>query len=170
MKQIAVLLFSLSFTLFTYGQQTDHKVKILDNYAHINSIAQMLSAFKGKPVFVDIWATWCNPCLDEFKYKNDLGRFLKKKHIALLYMSINSNEEDVAWKSTIDSLELTGYHIRVNQTLLNELTTQIWGAPGGYSIPRFLLFNKTGKLVLKDALPPDSGIKLYEQLQAYLKE
>jgi thiol-disulfide isomerase/thioredoxin len=165
MKQLMLVLCGVCFTLLTYGQQ----VKVVANYNNINTIQQMLSPFKGKPVFVDLWATWCYACLDEFKFNNQLDSCLDKQHIVRLYVSFDKDDLDSAWNNNIRSLNLYGYHLRANTALLNQLTTLIWGAPGGFSIPRYLLFGKDGKLLSKNALPPSSTKGLYSQLRTLLK-
>ena len=32
-----------------------------------------LSDYKGKPMYVDFWATWCGPCMGEMPYFNELS-------------------------------------------------------------------------------------------------
>jgi thiol-disulfide isomerase/thioredoxin len=166
MKIIGFILFLLSFTPTAFSQQ----VKVIDHYQDINSIQNMLSHFKGKVVFIDLWATWCYPCLDEFKFNQELDEYLTEKHIVKLYVSINKDEEDSVWHSDIQKLKLYGYHIRANKALQNELETLIWGAPGGYSIPHYLLFDKSGTVRSKDLMPPSSTKQLYNQLDVLLKD
>ena len=165
MKIIGFLLLITFFSYSGYSQQ----IKVIDHYSEINSIQQMLSPFKGKPVFIDMWATWCYPCLDEFKFNSELDKYLNKKHIARLYVSINKDNEDTTWNNDINKLKLYGYHIRANKALQDELETLIWGAPGGYSIPRYLLIDKSGKVISKDLPPPSTKSELYNQLDAMLK-
>lgn len=72
----------VSFALATWSctQKTDLELKqegnksvsILEN-ATVNEIQTYLATFKGeKPVLVNIWATWCLPCVEEFPYIMDL--------------------------------------------------------------------------------------------------
>ena len=165
MKIIGFVLFVLFYMPSAFSQQ----VKVLDRYQEINSIQDMLSHFKGNVVFVDLWATWCYPCLDEFKFNGELDEYLIKKHIVKLYVSINKDEEDSVWHNEIQKSKLYGYHIRANKALQDNLETLIWGAPGGYSIPHYLLFDRSGKVLSKDLLSPSSKSLLYSQLNALLK-
>ena len=43
----------------------------------------MLSEYQGKTVFLNIWATWCPPCIEEMPYINEL------------YQEYGENQEDV---------------------------------------------------------------------------
>ena len=79
--------------IFTQGIPViDSNIKIIENYYQINSINQLLYQFKGKPVFIDLWATWCEPCLEEFRYNEQLHSFLDKKQIEMIYVSFDKKE------------------------------------------------------------------------------
>lgn len=48
-----------------------------------NGITHTLSEYKGKTVFLNIWATWCPPCKEEMPYIDEL------------YKEYNENRDDV---------------------------------------------------------------------------
>ena len=117
-----------------------------------------LGDFKGKVVYIDYWASWCGPCRQEFPYSKSLhDKFTEKqlKDIVFLYISIDNNEQ--AWRSAVEKLELKGIHTR---------------SPGGWSsevckffnisgIPRYMLMDKSGKIIMENApRPSDDGIYL----------
>ena len=66
-------------------------VSLLEN-ATVNEIQTHLASFKGeKPVLVNIWATWCLPCVEEFPYIMEL----KEKHgeaFELVFISADFEE------------------------------------------------------------------------------
>jgi peroxiredoxin len=49
-----------------------------------------LSDYRGKVVVVNVWATWCPPCVDEMPSLEKLYRELKDENFALLAVSIDS--------------------------------------------------------------------------------
>jgi hypothetical protein len=100
--------------------------------------------------------------MDEFKYSHGLQDFLKKNNIEMLYVSLD--DYDSIWKSKIKELNLYGDHVRANKALGDSLSTFIWGAPGGYSIPTYLLFDKKGNLLKKSLFAPSSGSKLTNEI------
>lgn len=139
---------------------------IMANYSQINSLEELMAKFKGKTVFVDIWATWCGPCKAEFEYGEELEKFLKSKNAEMLFISTDKVAVEQQWKDMIKFYKLAGNHIRTNDALLKDLINKLWDGKG-YAIPRYLIL-KDGKLVVADALRPSDKGKLYEQIAQYL--
>ena len=52
-----------------------------------------LSDFRGKAVYIDVWATWCGPCCAEIPYMEKLAaHYAKNKKIVLLSISLDENK------------------------------------------------------------------------------
>lgn len=149
---------------------TNDSVKIINNYSGINSIRQLLEPFNGKAVLIDLWATWCEPCLEEFKFSDSLHLYLHKKGIEMVYISFDKEELDEKWRYTINNNRLLGSHIRANKTLQNALTTLVWGSKDAYSIPHFVLFDKNGEVLDRNVPEPSDGSKLYIDLELKLAQ
>ena len=151
-------------------KKDSNQIRIVTNYNQINSISELLDSFKNKPVFIDLWATWCTPCLEEFKYSKTLYEYLTKNGIEIIYVSFDKEKDDLLWRKRINANDLFGNHIRASKQLQDSLTTLIWGGIDAYSLPNYLLFNKNGKLINKDIYHPSTGIKLFKQIESDLKE
>jgi thiol-disulfide isomerase/thioredoxin len=82
-------------TMSTTDQEADEiilKTQVGWQLTSLDGEVVSLSDFKGKPVLVNFWATWCPPCLAEMpliqeyadRYKNDL-----------VVLAINAGEDEI---------------------------------------------------------------------------
>ena len=51
-----------------------------------------MKQYKGKTVFINFWATWCKPCLEEMPTIKKAMDFLKNEKIEFLFASDESTE------------------------------------------------------------------------------
>jgi thiol-disulfide isomerase/thioredoxin len=162
------IFFQLLFISVVHSQSTDKQVKIIKNFTTINSIQDLLLPFRGRPVFIDLWASWCEPCKDEFKYSSNLYNQLSKRRVKIIYISIDKDTKDSTWKADIYNYKLVGYHLKASKALRDELTTLVWGGIDAYSIPHYMLFDSYGKVISKDMSAPSTTIALYNQIDEIL--
>lgn len=139
----------------------------IDSPDTISTVEQLTARFKGKTIYMDLWATWCGPCKEEFAYNDSLKHFLKNKKIEVLYVSIDKKAAESNWKHMIKYYKLDGYHIRVSATLLKDITKVFGDNQGTLAIPRYAII-KDGKIVLDAAKSPSAKQDLYKQLETYL--
>ena len=139
-------------------------IKFVDDYLQINTINECLDIFKGKPVFIDVWATWCSPCLVEFREKDKFQDLLKENGYELLYISIDKDGDDDKWKTLIDEYNLSyGFHIRASKNLFNDLI-QLFGNGSSVTIPWYMIINSNGNITVKHAAKPSNIEELRVQL------
>jgi len=55
-----------------------------------------LSAQRGRPVFINFWATWCPPCLEEMPAMERLWRAQKDAGFVMLAVAVDANPKLVA--------------------------------------------------------------------------
>jgi thiol-disulfide isomerase/thioredoxin len=50
-----------------------------------------LSAYKGKVVYLDFWASWCTPCRLSFPWLNALAETLRPKGLVVIGVNLDHN-------------------------------------------------------------------------------
>ena len=112
-----------------------------------------LSDLRGKIVYVDIWATWCGYCIDEFPDSKKMeAEFKGNDQVAFLYVSVDS--DTLAWKKMVAGGKVpNGLH------MLNgaDAPGSIWNLYHVWGIPRYLLIDAQGRMVATHAARPSSG-------------
>ena len=48
-----------------------------------------MKAFAGKPVFMNFWATWCKPCVEELPCFDELSEIYGTQNIQILLVSLD---------------------------------------------------------------------------------
>lgn len=145
-------------------------IHIVDSTLKIKNLNELIKKyFKGKSVFIDLWATWCMPCKQEFKFKNQLQLLLKKAKVEMLYISIDDERFKKKWVSNIYQLGLSGYHINAGISLQKDISAKIFNdLSGRMNIPRYVLINKKGELVNIDMPRPSHFNELKKSLEESL--
>jgi len=138
--------------------------KFIDNSDSINSLKRCLAAFKGKKVFIDVWATWCGPCKAEFAYKDQLHEQLQKRNIEPLFISIDEENKNELWKNMIKHYDLQGTHIRTNKAFQNDLYRLYDPNDPGIAIPWYILVDEQGNIIKQPAHRPSEMADLIKDL------
>lgn len=114
------------------------------------------SSFKGKYVYIDMWASWCGPCCREVPFLQELEAALQNEDVVFVSISIDS--DPVAWKQKMVELSMHG-----NQ--LYDRDAKLATALNVRGIPFFLLYDKEGRLHTYGAPRPSSGEELRTLLE-----
>jgi thiol-disulfide isomerase/thioredoxin len=119
-----------------------------------------LSDFKGKVVYVDVWATWCGPCRREFPYAAELKKAYKDaEDVVFMYVSVDDDKE--SWETYLkENPDFEGVHLWAKGWSDIARDYQISG------IPRYLLIGKDGKIISADAPRPSDK----ETIQSLIEE
>ncbi len=98
-----------------------------------------LSSFKGKYIYIDVWATWCSPCKKEIPYLEKLKNKYEGKSIYFISLSCDANHR--AWSDYVKLHSLNGIQLilKENSSFMNDY--QIAG------IPRFILLDSDGRIL-----------------------
>ena len=132
-------------------------------YPDINGKNISLSDFKGKVVLVDVWATWCGPCKRELPHMQELEKEFHGKDVVFMSVSIDEKKNYEKWMAFVKEKELGGVQLFADGWSKITKDYKITG------IPRFMLFDKEGKIITIDA-PRPSNPKLKDLINQWLNK
>jgi thiol-disulfide isomerase/thioredoxin len=108
-----------------------------------------LDSFRGKPVLIDFWATWCGPCIQALPNVAKIYQEAANKGLVLL--SIDQDEEA---KTATDFLAKKGYTWPDFHD-----DGDIEKLMGSSGIPRVVLVDAQGKIVYDATAPSDDELR-----------
>jgi thiol-disulfide isomerase/thioredoxin len=123
---------------------------------------KIISPYRGKFVYVDVWGTWCSPCREQMEHVPALKEMLKDKDVVYLYLCNKSSDE--AWKNLIVKYHLnTENSIHYNLPFEQEAAVERYLEVGGF--PTYRLVNKQGNLVPSKMPPPSAAAEIKLQIE-----
>jgi|GEM_PF-2045556 len=159
------------YTDLYQGDNRNENIRIMEYENEPESIEDILRPFAGKPVYIDIWATTCAPCLKSFSQLDNLKEKIKgsEEEPVFFYISLDQDRNAEKWKKMIDYYKLEGYHYRINKQTGPLIYKTFGDAQGMLMIPRYVIVDKNGKIVFPDAASPYEPDQVAEQLKPLLK-
>ena len=123
-----------------------------------------LKDFRGKYVYIDVWATWCGPCRKEIPHLQKIEEKYHNKNIVFVSISVDKEKDHGKWKNFVDKEALGGVQLIADKDWKSDFIA----AYDIHSIPRFILIDPKGNVVRSDAARP-SDPALQELLDKLLK-
>ncbi len=122
------------------------------NYENFKGGKTSLEDLKEKVVYIDVWATWCGPCLREIPALKILETDYHDKNIAFVSLSIDEVKDYDKWRTMIIEKKLKGIQLMADNNWKSKFVTD-YGVKG---IPRFILIDIDGRIVNSDAPRPSN--------------
>lgn len=121
--------------------------------------------YKNKVIVVDFWASWCMPCRKAMPFSKQLRTEYKNKEVVFIYISVDKEFDKWEMASQKEGLFLD----KNNFMALNYPNMLFYKEIQLNAIPRYLIYNKKGELVHKNAPSPDSK-EIRTELNKYLSQ
>ncbi len=140
------------FFLFTFLAQAQQKsfseaalndVFLSENNREI-TLSEILQQYKGKTIFIDIWASWCKDCIVGMPKVQKL----REKNPEIVFLFLSLDKETDSWKHGIEKYGVVGE---------NYFIPSGWKGPFCSSIdldwiPRYMVVNSEGEIGLYKAI------------------
>ncbi|MCL7752933.1 redoxin family protein [Polaribacter sp. Z022] len=133
-----------------------------EGYVDIKGGKKSLDSFKGKYVYIDVWATWCGPCIREIPSLKSIEKEFHNKNIEFVSISTDESRRsggsweaaEKKWRDFVKEKQMTGVQLWSGQDFSFQQAYQIAG------IPRFILIDPNGNIVDANApRPSDPRLK-----------
>lgn len=108
-----------------------------------------LSSFKGRPLVVDFWATWCGPCRMEIPWLEDLQKQYAAQGLQVIGISADDLDKQDPAKLFTEKRSISDFatkmHINYPVLLDANSIAESWG--GVDSLPTTFFIDRNGKIV-----------------------
>ena len=129
------------------------------SYVDLSGSEELLSELRGEVVYISFWASWCEPCLRNFKKYKAIRSQLQAEGVILLNVNIDKTEN--LWQKSLAVQDIDGINVRASD--INKLHTQYELS----SIPLYEIVNRPGQLVY---LPDDPNRSIIDAFKGWLEE
>ncbi len=116
----------------------------------------ILKKHEGKTLVIEVWASWCGDCVKAMPKIHEL----QTNNPTVDYVFVSMDKTAEKWKVGIEKHDLNGDHYMANDQMKGVFGQAIdldW-------IPRYIIIDKTGKIVLYRAIETD-----FDKIGATLK-
>lgn len=107
-----------------------------------------LKQFKGKYVVIDVWASWCYPCKQEYPALKRLAEEYKNKKIEFVGLSCDTREQ--SWRNELYWGKMNGHQWWIAGDESSMIAFRV------LAVPRLILLDKKGR-VMNLKLPKPSS-------------
>ena len=116
--------------------------------ADLSGRAVRLADYRGRPVVVNFWASWCIPCKAEFR----LFRAARERHAAQGLEILGVLHDD-----NVDDARRFAAEQRATWPMLDDRDDVAWTAYGGQALPTTFYVDRSGVVRAVSFGPPPSG-------------
>ena len=127
-----------------------------ENYTDYKGGKKSLDSYLGKYIYIDMWATWCTPCIQQIPFLKSLEKEYNGKNIEFISISTDEYRKsggsweaaEKKWRNFVKAKQLTGNQLWAGKDYSFQQAYQI------NAIPRFILIGPQGNIVDANAPRP----------------
>ncbi len=118
------------------------------NYENYKGGTTSMSDMRGKYLYIDVWATWCRPCVGQIPSMIQLEKEYRGKDIEFISISTDRPNAHDKWRKMVEEKGMEGVQLFMGQDRSFMTDFAIRG------IPRFIFIDPEGKIVNANAPRP----------------
>jgi thiol-disulfide isomerase/thioredoxin len=129
---------------FSAGCQKSHSRAVPFEPIRFDEWQKQLQSMKGHIVVVDVWATWCAPCIERFPHMVELYHRYKGRGVEFVSMSVDDREDRAAVERArqfVNQQKAT-----FPNYLMDENIMQSFEKLGVQGVPAVFLYDRGGRL------------------------
>jgi thiol-disulfide isomerase/thioredoxin len=108
---------------------------------------KLVQQYRGKPLLVNFWATWCEPCRDEYPMLNELAKQYEPQGLKVVGVNMDQDGDLILMRRFIARYKPMFPNYRRTQTETEE-TFRLAVLPGWTgSLPISIFYGKDGRKV-----------------------
>lgn len=165
-NSLAKVYFKKNFPLFfEFEESNSIETTLIDKNGKKINLENIIKNYNGKVIYIDFWASWCAPCRELLPSSIKLHDEYKNKDVVFLYIS--TDDDLKKWEKA--SIKEKLWESENNFLAINYPKAKLYQSLKLQTIPRYIIYDKSGKLVNSNAPNPKSeDIKI--ELERYLKK
>lgn len=162
MKKLVLLFIAITTFSCTQAQKTEFSKEALsETLLSLDGkqvkFKDILKKQKGKTTVIEVWASWCGDCVKAMPKVKELQG--ANPNVSYVFLSMDKTVEK--WKTGIEKYQISGTHYMAMDGMKG-----VFGAAIDLDwIPRYIIIDKTGKIVVYRAIETD-----FEKIDHSLKK
>ncbi|GDX48440.1 hypothetical protein LBMAG25_12580 [Bacteroidota bacterium] len=121
-----------------------------------------LENFRGKYIYIDVWATWCKPCREEFPFLDSLKKHFKNEN-ALQIIAVSVDKDFQKWSKFVTENNMNGIQLHAAS---DSDFVKFYDIA---ALPRYILIDKNGNVMNPSEMRP-SEPSLIKKIEDTIKD
>jgi thiol-disulfide isomerase/thioredoxin len=120
-----------------------------------------MDRFKNKPLVINYWATWCEPCLTDTPKFQELGNIYPQAN----FISLSIDKNFAEWQAFLEDKKWVGQHYFIGQQKESPLFPLVYSEIQSEEIrgvhialPKYIFVSADGTIVKKNSASPQTAI------------
>ena len=109
----------------------------------VDGVEHSLSAYKGKVIYLNFWASWCHPCLRKMGLIKGIQQEMEEKGVMFVNISVDKDKE--SWLRLVKEMDLKGVQLLapegINDKVVNLYEVKV--------LPKYFIIDQNGRFAEK---------------------